>query len=191
MAKNENFSEKVITPEFTLSFPRLDVPDHIMGSKDKFFSMQMLFDKKMPTEWIQNILKSLYTKKWGEAKRPSTFKNPWRDGDIKADESEAEVYRGKFLMTAKAGEKDKILLIDGTKAELKPDTFYAGCVCRASLEIRTFDNQFGKGISCWVRGIQFMRDGEPLASSVTAKADDFGVVEGAKSKVAEISNDDF
>ena len=98
MAKNENFSKRITTPEFRMSFPNLETPDNIMGSKDKFFSCQMLFDKKSNDAWIQAVLKDLYKQKWGDKKRGSQFKNPWRDGDTKAEESEMEVYQGQMMM---------------------------------------------------------------------------------------------
>ena len=112
MAKNENPMKKVITPKFRLSYPNLIEAKQIMNSKEKWFSIQMLFDKKDNHSWLQDTLKELYTTKWGTAKRPSTFKSPWHDGDEKAEEGEGkEVYAGNFYMNAKAGEKDKILLL--------------------------------------------------------------------------------
>lgn len=190
MAKNENFSKRVTTPKFRMSFPNLETPDNIMGSKDKFYSCQMLFDKKQGDEWIQTILKELYKQKWGDKKRGTLFKNPWRDGDVKAEESEMEVYLGQMIMNAKAGEKDKLLFLDGQKNPIGPNDFYAGCYCKAVIELRTFDNQYGQGISCWLRGLQFIEDGEALGGASMARADDFEVVEGSKAK-NEIADDDF
>lgn len=191
MAKNENFSKRITTPEFRMSFPNLETPDHIMGSKDKFYSCQMLFDKKNSDAWIQAVLKDLYKQKWGDKKRPSLFKNPWRDGDTKAEESEMEVYLGQMIMNGKAGEKDKLLFLDGQKNIIQPSDFYAGCYCKAVIELRTYDNQYGQGISCWLRGLQFVRDGEPLGGSTPARSDDFEVVEGSKAKNEINEEDDF
>lgn len=188
--KVKNASASVVTPDFILSFPQLETPDNIMGSKEKFFSIQMLFDKSKDHAWIQSILKDLYTKKWGDAKRASTFKNPWRDGDLKFEESNMAVYQGKMFANAKAGEKDKILFLDGLKNVIPAGTFYAGCICRAKIDISTFDNQFGKGISFWLRGLQFVKDGTPLGGATPAKADDFETVEGAKAP-NQMSDEDF
>lgn len=188
--KEKNPLKEVMTPIFRLSFPKLDTPETIMGSKEKWFSMQMLFDKKENQDWIQSILKDLYKQKWGEQKRPSTFKNPWRDGDVKAEESGMDVYAGNFFMNAKAGEKDKFILLDGRKELIGPDRFYAGCYARAKLLIKTYDNQYGKGFNVWIKGIQFVRDGEALSGSSSARADEFEAVEGADATPA-IDNDDF
>ena len=190
MSKNENHSQKVTTPEFRLSFPKFEKAEQIMDQGPNYFSCQLLFDKKGDNSWIQNILKDLYKKKWGDVKKPSTFKSPWRDGDEKAAESDIECYVGTMFMNAKAGEKDKILFIDGKKNVIDQSAFYAGCYCKAVIEFRTFDNKYGKGISAWLKGIQFVKDGESLGGGSTASSDDFEVIEGAKA-VNEISDEDF
>lgn len=181
MSKSKEMHLKIVTPEFVLSFPKLIKAEQIMGTGREYFSLQMLFDKGMDMKWLQDALKKVYADRWGDAKRPSTFKSPLHDGDTKADDSGAEVYRGKLFMNAKAGATEVITLLGPSKEVVKPERFYAGCICKASLILSSFDNNFGKGISVWLKGLQFRKDGDRLdAGGRGASKDDFDAVEGAQ-----------
>lgn len=54
---------------------------------------------------------------------------------------------------------------------------YSGCYVNAIIELWAQDNKFGKKVNAELKGIQFVRDGDPFGGGKAATADEFDDVE--------------
>lgn len=61
-----------------------------------------------------------------------------------------------------------------TQASGRP---YSGAIVNASIAIWAQQNQHGRRLNAQLRGVQFVRDGEPLAGGSPATVDEFGEIE--------------
>lgn len=100
----------------------------------------------------------------------------FRNGDTK---SEYDGYAGNLFLGASSKQRPKIIDRDGktplTQADGRP---YSGCYVSPILDIWAYDNQFGKGISCTLLGMQFVRDGDAFSGGSAASDDDFEDLSG-------------
>ena len=65
----------------------------------------------------------------------------------------------------RSGSKSRPLVIDRKKHPLTEEdgVIYSGCFCNVSLAAAGFDAQVKKGVTVYLNGVQFFRDGERLA----------------------------
>lgn len=108
-----------------------------------------------------------------------------RDGNSKPD---IAGYPGNLFISARSPTMP--LVIDQnrqplTQASGKP---YSGCYVNMRIAIWAQQNQHGKRINAQLTGVQFVRDGEPLAGGSPASADDFGDVEASAHAAAEFGS---
>lgn len=112
-------------------------------------------------------------KKWG-GKIPTKFKYPAiNDGDEKLnkDEEPDEVYAGHWYLTAKSSEP--VYTCNAKNERIDPKEIYSGCYGIASVNFYGYDFEGTKGIGVELRGIQFIKDGEPLGGKGGNAANDF------------------
>jgi hypothetical protein len=179
-------SAKITTPEFRVSFPAVFKPK-AFGEGEPKYSIVMLFDKKKAD---LSALKKAYaeaaTAKWGDkSKWPKNLRNPFRDGDEKA---ETEGYEGCTFISASS--KQRPGLVD---QQLNPilteDAFYGGCYARATLTAFAYDWMGNKGVSFGLQNIQKIRDGEAFSGRKRAE-DDFEALEGVETDSEKDTNAD-
>jgi len=93
------------------------------------------------------------------------------DGDTKAQYSG---FAGNMFVAANTSTRPTV--IDRSRAPLteadgRP---YPGCYVNASLAIRVQDHaQWGKRVNAYIRGVQFVRDGDAFGSGSVASQDEF------------------
>ena len=177
--------QKIKTPEFRVSFPKIFKPEAGMnGEGPAYYSLVMLFPKDADLSILKAAAAQAAKEKWGD-KKPANLRSPFRDGD----EKELDGYAGCIYITAKS--KDKPGLVDGARVKIvEPEAFYAGCYARATLSCYAYDQNGNRGVSFGLQNIQKLRDGEPFGSKRKAE-DDFDAVEGAKSGGAADDFDKF
>ena len=162
-------TEKVLTPEFRVSFPAVFVPRSPMDGAEPKYSVVMLFPKNADLSGLKKIAKAAITEKWGD-KPPKELRNPFRDGDTK----ELEGYAGMIFITASS--KNKPGLVDASRQPIiSADEFYAGCYARATVNAYAYNKNGNAGVSFGLQNIQKLRDGEPF-SGRTKPEDDFDAV---------------
>lgn len=164
-----------------LAFPELFEPKAVNGEGTPAFSASLLIDPKDPQ--IANIkaaIEEAAKAKWG-AKAGAALKTlqannkiALHDGNLK---TEYAGFEGNLYVSARS--KTRPLVIDQDKSSLtaldgKP---YAGCYVNASVEFWAQDNNYGKRINAQLRGVQFLRDGEPFGGGSSASVDEFDSVE--------------
>jgi hypothetical protein len=100
------------------------------------------------------------------------------DGDAKANYAG---YAGNLYINA--SNKVKPLVVDAdpkrvlTAMDGKP---YSGCYVNAIIELWAQDNKYGKRVNASLAGVQFVRDGERLASGGIASSNDFAPIPGSE-----------
>ena len=82
-------------------------------------------------------------------------------------------------MSIKASTKRRPIVINRDKSPITEDDgiIYPGCYVNAIIEVWAQNNAWGKRVNANLLGVQFVADGEPFGSGVSASADDFDVVE--------------
>ena len=114
---------------------------------------------------IADLAKALDEKFPGKRKPgapwPSSMHNPLKDGDEMADEHLE--YAGSYVL--RSGSKNRPVVMGRRKEALAEEdgVVYSGCFCNVSLAAAGFDAQVKKGVTCYLNGVQFVRDGERLA----------------------------
>jgi len=184
MPKKKKFSgNKVMTPEFRVSFPSIFRPTSFEGQEPKY-SLVMLFKKGVDLSELKNAAKKAARDKWKD-KIPKGLNLPFRDGDDKADEWEGF----EDCIFVRAVSQRKPGLVDRHVNDIIDESdFYAGCFARATVNAFAYDVAGNKGISFGLLNIQKLRDGESLIGT-TKPEDDFEELEPLDSE--DDSEDDF
>ncbi len=171
-------AKKKVTSVGRVSYPKLVSPE-TNDKGEKKWSITLLFDKTDP--WLK-VVKAEYdalVKTKYPKGVPSTFKNPFRDGD--SDRPEDEAYKGKIFIAFRAAEARRPMIVGPNPAngEIDPASVYAGSYAKVSYGMYLFDKEGGKGVGFGLNNVQLVRDGERLDSRTSAE-DDFEAIEEAE-----------
>ena len=113
-----------------------------------------------------------------------------QDGDEKEtkDGDPDPIYAGHWYVQARArATKDKVtkvitpelpFLCDKNRVKIEPKEIYSGCYGIASIAFYGYEYEGSKGIGVELRGIQFIKDGEPLGGGGGNAANDFEEYDG-------------
>lgn len=168
-------NEKITTPVFRVSHPKVFVPEQVLGSGDPKYQVQMLFDENdSELERLEDQLIAVAEAAFGlGADDLPGFDWPLRNGtDEKPGKKE---YEGKIFAPARKNPSwgpVEVVHMDQSPIVNQAE-FYAGCFARASVSVYawTFGNsRFGVSIS--LNHIMKVKEGEPLTGGTTA-AEDF------------------
>ena len=167
-----------------LAFPSLFEATSFNGEGDPAFSATFLIAKDDPqAETIRAAIKQIAVDKWG-AKANDILADLVRadrvalhDGDYK---SRYDGYQDHYYINASNKVRPKV--VDQktnplNQADGKP---YSGCYVNASIELWVQDNKYGKRINASLRGVQFVKDGEPFSGGGVASDDEFEALEATE-----------
>lgn len=177
-------TDKVITPEFRVSFPNVFRPAKPMeGSNgEPKYTLTMLFPKDADLSKLKAAAKEAATEKWGadQAKWPKNLRLPFRD----QGEKEFEGYEaGGIFITATS--KQKPGLVDSQVQDIIEESgFYAGCYAKASVRAFAYDTAGNRGIAFGLGNVQMTRHGDPLGGR-SRPTDDFEPVAGGPATQAK------
>ena len=166
MATKKDPRKRVVTPECTISFPRLYVPEAGPQGGDPKYSAALVFDQGTDVTALKMAANIAGIEKFGEEGfkellRSSTFKIPFRT-DV-----EGKGYpEGSMFFNATSKQRPGVVGPDVQEIS-DPSVVYAGCRVKASVTAFGFDN-VSKGIAFALNNVQFLRDGERLDSRVAA-----------------------
>lgn len=163
--------EMVLTPVFRLSFPVLKEAKAFEDKGEAKFSLTMIFPKAEDISAIKRAVNDALHKKWPNAKTADDvarmrIRNPICDGDEKVEEW-GESYKDAIYIRASTMLRPEML--DKFRKPLDPDSFYAGCFCRAVIHAFAYDTKGNRGVTVGLDGVQFVRDGEALGSRAAVK----------------------
>jgi len=98
-----------------------------------------------------------------------------KDGNLK---SHLAGFAGRLSITASS--KSRPVVVDGQKNAITEEDglIYSGAIIRISLLPWYTNGKYGRRVGATLRGVQFVRDGEPLvAGGGAANMDDFDIIE--------------
>lgn len=178
--------KRYVTPPFRLSFPNVFTAQSYEGSEPKFSVSAIFtpseFTDKEKAQWrtllgaIDAECKNRFKKGVKELKalnaEGANYKLVPRNGATKAD---LEGY-GEGTLFMNLSTKMQPGVIDRRKNKISPeegnaDEIYAGCWCRATVTVYSYDNK-GKGVAVGLMNLQKLKDGDRLDSRTDA-AEDF------------------
>ena len=165
--------EKIMTPEFRVSFPAIFKPRGFEGSEPKY-SVNMLFPKSTDLSELKRIAKAAADEKWpNKEKRPKDLRNPFRDGD--AEKPDWDGYQDVIFV--KASSKMKPGLVDqNVQPIIEEGEFYAGCWARATITAFAYNKAGNAGVAFGLQNIQKVRDDEEFSGRGKAE-DEFDAIE--------------
>lgn len=165
-------SEKVMTPEFRVSFPYVFAPskDREDPTKPGKYSVTMLFSKEADLKPLQQAVFDVMVQEFGpdKAKWPK-IRMPFRDQADKAEKFKG-YEPGSVYITATS--KDRPGLVDQSVTKMiNPEDFYAGCYARATVNAFYYKKRGNEGVAFGLGNIQKTKDGEPLSGRANPEAD--------------------
>ena len=176
--------QKVMTPEFRVSFPNVFKPRGFEGQEPKY-SVVMLFDKSTDISALKQLAQRAVEEKWPDpAKRPKGLRNPFKDGDT--EKPDVDGYEGAIFVNASSKMKPGVV-DQNVQPIIDENEFYAGCYARATVTAYAYNKIGNKGVAFGLQNIQKLRDGEPFTGRSRAE-DDFAPVENAGVSEAEVEN---
>lgn len=160
--------DKVITPEFRVSFPNVFRPAKSMQpNSEPKYGLAMLFPKGADLSALKKAAAEAVKEKWGDAP-PKNLRSPFRDQGEKEFEGYEE---GAIFISATS--KQKPGLVDGGNQDIIDESeFYAGCYARASVRAFAYDQSGNRGVAFGLQNVQKLRDGDPLGGR-SKPQDDF------------------
>jgi len=182
-------SEKIVTPNFVVSFPHVFKPTENDDGKE-YYDLVMVWDKSEDLSALKKLAKEAIEEKWGE-KPPKGLISPFKEGNEK-DLEKYPMYKDTIYAAAKTNFQPG--LVDQKRQPIiDEDDFYAGCVARASVTAYAWEYTKGKkvmkrGVSFNLNNVQKVEDGERIGGS-RAAADDFEEIEVEEVNISD--EDDF
>lgn len=135
-----------------------------------------IFETARESEKVEKIINAAIKDEWGD--RPPAGLQVWgpRDGD---DPEYSATFGKEFINPKSKTDKPPKLfkVIDGTVTSVSPEDsgIYSGCYVAVSIHAYTYKGDRAKGVkpgvSLSLRGVIFLRDGEPLGDHVDADAE--------------------
>jgi len=182
---------KVKTGFVRLSYPHLAEPRPSSDGGAAKYGVTLLISKddKSTLTAIKNAIETAaedYRAKNGAQSLPAKPKTTLHDGDGEREDGTeyGPECKGCYIITANT--VNKPLLIDQRRQEVLEDiaeTFYPGCYVVAILNFKGYNFNGKKGITAYLNGLQFAKDGDPLGDT-GAKASDFDAL------AVEVTDDD-
>lgn len=161
-----------------LSFPDIWKAKAAQEGAEPKFSAAFLIDKKAQAGQIKAIrdaIIALAVAAWpGTAEDPQSRVKELRKAKTKPlrfclHEGTEKTYEGynETIMFVSASSNNRPTIVNKDRTALVPEDGkpYAGCYVDAILELWVQDNKWGQGINADLRGIQFVKDGEPFGAA--------------------------
>lgn len=197
-AKINKDTQKVVTPQFRVSYPHLFKPSGMAGTPKKEYSVVMLFPKDADLTILKNAMAAAKESKWGKKENWKKCESPVKDGD-NAKYAGKEGYAGHYAIRAATGEDYAPGVIDYRGKEkgqpiTNPAIVYPGCFARAQVlaVVWEFPVNSGKfGIKFILDNVQKLKDGTSFGGRKAA-GDVFTPFDGGDEEFGvEADDDDF
>lgn len=165
MATKKDPRKRVVTPECTISFPRLYTAEPGPQGGDPKYSAAFVFDPGADVSALRTALNIAGIEKFGEeefrnlVKNNPAFKTPFRTDVAGKGYPEGSMF---FNCTS----KNRPGVVGPDRQEISdPSVVYAGCRVKALVTAYGYNN-VAKGVSFGLEGVQFLRDGQRLDGHV-------------------------
>ncbi len=176
--------QRILTPEFRVSFPHLFKPSGFKGAAPKY-SVTMLFPKNGDLKPLQAAIKAAKVAQFGPNKDawPDHIESPVTDGD-NPKFADREGYKGHWAIKAISNEDQKPGLVDQkVQPIIVQSEFYPGCYARAYVFARVWEFGGKYGVHFILDHVQKTKDGKSFGGKKP--------VEQVFSPVADSGDDSF
>jgi len=171
--------EKILTPEFRVSFPNVFTPKSFQGKPPKY-SITMLFQKDADLTKLQDLVDKAIEERWPDINtRPKKLRSPFRDGDT--EKAHIEGYQNTIFATASAKEspdrkKPGVVDTHNVHEPIMEGSFYAGCYAKATITVYAYprisqEDSGNRGVAFGLQNIMKTRDGTPFDGTSSAEVD--------------------
>lgn len=184
MKANTYGTVKVVTPNFTASFPSLFRKTGFQDQKPKY-TVDAIFEKNIDLKPFMSAIKQVAEERWkkippnfssdGGIFKDALFEYVIKNGDLKTT-SDGEVYEGyagKYWM--KFSSINPVAMVGpDAKTPLEEDELYGGCIGRAVVFARAYGGpgtNFKPGVVFDIKAFQKVRDGELFGGNVERNFD--------------------
>lgn len=152
--------QRILTPEFRVSYPHMFKPSSIKGSAPKY-SVTMLFPKNGDLKALQAAIRAAKIAQFGPNKDQwPDIESPVTDGD-NPKFADKEGYKGHWAIKAISSEDQKPGLVDqNVQPILEQSKFYPGCFARAYVFARVWEFGGKYGVHFILDHVQKTRDGK-------------------------------
>lgn len=161
--------QRILTPEFRVSYPHVFKPNSIKGSDPKY-SIVMLFKKTQDLSALKLAIKHAKIAEFGtdQDEWPDDLDSPVIDGD-KPKYADKEGYKGHWAIKASSNEDSKPGVVDeNVQAIVDPAEFYPGCYARAQVFARVWEYMGKQGVHFILDHVQKTKDGKSFGGKKAA-----------------------
>lgn len=161
MSKGANVNVFYETEKFNCMFPHLEETEKFQDQDTGMYSITMCFEKD---EEIKEQIDSAIDKAKSKDEKVASAKtwySPIKDGD----EMGKEWSTGMWILKAKT--KYQPIVVDRTGEVIDQSDVRGGSVCRANIVFRPFVAGTNKGVTCSLKDIQLIGQGEGSRSTPT------------------------
>lgn len=167
--------QRLITPEFRVSYPHLFKPNAIKQGDDEKYSVTMLFKKTQDLSKLKLAMDHAKIEMWGrdKTKWPKGLLSPVSDGDSEQyldDEGVTkEGYAGHWVIKASSRASNKPGIVnEEAQPILDASEIYPGCFARAQIYANPWEYAGKKGVSFILDAVQKTKDGPSLSNRKSA-----------------------
>ncbi len=171
--KIDNTKQKLVTPEFRVSYPHVFKATSMDGKNPKF-SITMLYKKTQDLSALQLAVKHAKIALFGPDKEDwPKMASPFKNGDS-PENADKDGYKGHWAVKASSNENARPGVVNYPECDpiTDPTEFYAGCYARASVFARVWEfplNSGLYGIHFILDHVQKMKEGKPFGGKKSAK----------------------
>jgi len=172
---------QVMIKDGKLAFPELFQAKAFNGEGIPSYSATVIMSKDNPSvkdveAAIEQVGRDKWKDKWDDIKKELIAKDrlALHDGDTKASTAG---FSGNMFVSARNRSPVKVVDRDASDLTALDGRPYAGAIINMSIDIWAQDNGFGRRINASLRGVQFVKDGEPFSGSTVASNDEFGALD--------------
>ena len=167
--KADKEKQRVVTPEFRVSYPHVFKPSQIRDNKPKY-SITMLFPKNIDLGVLKEAMRQAKLNKFGPKENwPTDLESPVNDGDDPKHE-EKDGYKGCWVIKASTNEDSKPGVVDANlQPILNQGDFYPGCYARAYVYAYCWEFTGKQGVGFILDHVQKIRDGKSFGGKKPAE----------------------
>lgn len=186
LTKEQQKEVFVLTPPFKVSWPNVFEPKAWEDGQQPKYSVTMLFKNKDDLKELQRAEKNALKHHFGaDPKRwPKEYNRPFRSGN-----PEFPVEKGMIVVKASSTFAPQVLDQRKNQIRKEDDTFYAGCMARATLVANYWKSPLGQGVNFYLQNLQKVGDGDRIGGGPSAQ-DQFDEVEDGSDDVSSYEDTD-
>lgn len=156
---------KYVSGQVKFMYGNIQAPDKYDENSREMYGITFLFPKDSPEA---ERFKKVINEKWLEAGLNKKSHNPMLDGDEKAEEREAEgksasFYKGMYYVKTSTL-YPVAAFTKSRKIWQGEDSCLNGAIGHVSIELKAYENRGSTGITCYLKGIQILEEGNPTSN---------------------------